>query len=585
MLIGYDDGKSIEWMGEWLSGYWTKDGVTIESAFERFEKDRSDITKRCENFDEELWKSLEERGGEKYALLASLAHRQSFAGAKIVADRKGAPLMFSKENTSNGCIGTVDVFFPQIPHLLLLNNDLAKATAMPILEYSSSPRWKFPFAPHDLGTYPQANGQVYGDGERGENGQMPVEECGNMLLIVGAISKVDGNADFVKPYWPTLTKWAKYLEEHGVDPANQLCTDDFAGHIARNANLSIKAICAMGAYGQMAEMMGDKETAKHYHEFAVESAKKWMKLDDAGDHYGLVFEKPTTWSQKYNLVWDDILHLDIFPKEVVKKELAYYKTKMNTFGLPLDSRETYTKTDWSVWTATLADDRPTFDSYIERIFKFVNETDHRRPFSDWYFTDNAKVRGFIARPVIGGVFMPMLKDDKVWREWEKKAKPLAHVEWASLPEMPKIVPVIATSQETPQQWHYRFDKPAEGWTKSDSDTKGWKEGPGGFGTAHTPGAVVKTEWKTDDIWIRREIKIPKDLPKGDLRLEMHHDDDVEVYLDGELLLSAPGATNQYKSFRLTPAQQEKLVGRYAHARVALPPDGRRSVPRRGHRAR
>jgi hypothetical protein len=265
-----------------------------------------------------------------------------------------------------------------------------KAQLQPVMDYARMDRWRFPFAPHDLGTYPQANGQVYGGGERTEENQMPVEESGNMLILLAALARVEGNADYTARYWPQVTKWAEYLSAKGLDPENQLSTDDFAGHLAHNANLSIKAILALGAYAQLAGMTGHAQDAARYRKIAEEFAGKWSGLAAEGDHYKLAFDKSGTWSQKYNLVWDQLLGLKLFPAEIARKEIAFYLTRQNQFGLPLDNRRDYTKLDWVVWTATMAGNPGDFEKIVAPAWQFANDSASRVPLTDWYDTKTAK---------------------------------------------------------------------------------------------------------------------------------------------------------------------------------------------------
>ncbi|GAB3651373.1 DUF4965 domain-containing protein [Echinicola sediminis] len=401
-LLGYDEELAVQYFGKNLEPWWkTAEGGTFEALLERAAGEYESIIKRCEAFDKKLYKETLKAGGEKYADMCVLAYRQAISAHTLVESPEGELLFLSKENNSNGSINTVDVTYPSAPLFLHYNPDLMKGMLNGIFHYSESGRWKKPFPAHDLGTYPVANGQTYGE-------DMPVEEAGNMLLLTAAIVDQENDAAYAKKHWEVLTVWAEYLRKSGFDPANQLSTDDFAGHLARNANLSVKAILALAAYGKLAGMMGDKEVEADYLREAREMAKKWMELAEDGDHYALAFENPGTWSEKYNLVWDEILDLNVFPETVADKEMAYYLTKQEKYGLPLDSRKTYTKSDWVFWTASLADNQEDFNALIAPMWKYANETSNRVPISDWHETKDARVMNFRARSVVGGYFIKLL---------------------------------------------------------------------------------------------------------------------------------------------------------------------------------
>lgn len=420
VLVAYDDMYSIEFLKRKLRPYWNRAEIGPAAMLRDAVTDYVAVTAACEQFDKELVADLIKMGGEEYANIAVLAYRQTLAAHKLVADVNGRPLYFSKENYSNGSIATVDVAYPSSPFFMLFNPTLLKGMLIPVIEYAQTDRWKFPFAPHDLGRYPLANGQRYGGGEISEENQMPVEECGNILIMTAALAKIEGHAKFAETYWETLTQWAEYLAEKGMDPENQLSTDDFTGHLAHNTNLSLKAIMALGGYAMLCEMLGQTEKTTIYRQAAEGMAKQWVIMADDGDHYKLAFDKTGTWSQKYNLVWDDLLALNLFPKEVAQKEITFYKTQQNEFGLPLDNRSRFTKLDWAVWSATLAENEADFNAFIKPVYRFLHQTPDRVPMTDWYWTHNGKLRGFRARSVVGGVFIKMLKDESIWKKWRER---------------------------------------------------------------------------------------------------------------------------------------------------------------------
>ncbi len=427
VLLAYTEDYAIEYLGRKLRPYWQRNGLTVQQMLADAESQFPALEQRGIAFDRELTADLEKTGGKVYAQLAILAYRQTLAAHGFAADVDGTPLLFPKENFSNGCISTVDVLYPSAPFFLFFNPALLQAQLKPVLEYAALPRWKWPFAPHDLGTYPLADGQVYGGGERTEDDQMPVEESGNLLILVAAMERELNNWSFAQTYWPQFTQWAEYLRDKGLDPANQLSTDDFAGHLAHNANLSIKAIEALAAYAEMARGVGKPEVAGEYARLAAEMAAKWQAMAIDGDHYKLAFDKPGTWSQKYNLIWDQILDLKLFPPQVRQTELAFYLQHLNQFGLPLDNRADYTKLDWSVWTATLAE-KPqagqpdAFDAIMAPIGHWVNEGPSRVPLTDWYDTKTGTQIGFQARSVVGGVYIKALADKALAEKWRERAE-------------------------------------------------------------------------------------------------------------------------------------------------------------------
>ena len=413
-LIGYDDEYSVEYFGQRLRAWWRRHpDATPEGMLNTAYRERDAVRERCEAFDARLAADAERAGGSKYAELVSLAYRQAISACKLVAAPDGRAFFFSKENFSNACMGTVDVNYKSAPIFLYLNPDLMKGMLDPIFDYCRSDAWRFPFPAHDIGLYPKANGQVYRNfhlPDQKEVAQMPVEECGNMLTLTTAVCLREGSAGYAKGQWDQLTQWCDYLVEHGLDPEAQLVTDDFTGMMAHSVNLSAKSVCAIGCYARLASMLGLAEVAANYRAIAQDYAARWQRMADDGDHYRLAFDRPGTWSQKYNLAWDTVFGLGLFPPEVMRKELAFYRSKRLAYGTPLDSRSPAAKPEWAIWVATMAESRETFEEFVAPIHRYVDETPNRVPLADIYFAHTGRRRANQARSVVGGFFMKLLAE-------------------------------------------------------------------------------------------------------------------------------------------------------------------------------
>ena len=234
--------------------------------------------------------------------------------------------------------------------------------------------------------------------------------------------------------------------------------------------------------------------------------------------------------------------------------MAHYRKIQNDFGVPLDNRKDYTKLDWILWTATLTGKADDFAALVAPVHKFIQETPDRSPLTDWYETKTARKVGFTARPVIGGVYCRMLYENETWAKYTAREKTKGS-KWAPMPVPPKVKVVVPTAREAKAAWKFTTREPGAGWERPGFSTTGWKEGQSGFGSRGTPAAVIGTEWRGPDIWLRREMELPATTTRN-LQLLVHHDEDVEVFLNGVLAASASGFTTDYD---VLPISKEALA--------------------------
>lgn len=419
-IIAYDDIKSIEYMGKKYSGLWTERYHSIGNAIKYCNDNNDKLYQKALLWNDRILHDARDFG-EDYQAILTAAYRQILAGHKLIRNDKGELLYFSKECNSNGCINTVDVSYPAIPFFLIYKPELIKGMMTGIFEFSRMNVWKFDFAPHDIGTYPIANGQAYGlyntyntfkssiyklrRDVYNFNSQMPVEECGNMLIMAYTHFLYSGDSSVIEGNYDILLKWAEYLKNVGIELQNQLCTDDFAGHSEKNINLAIKGIMGLAAFSKISDAMNIPNT---FMETAQDYANELMKFALPNGSLPFAEGDADTWSLKYNLVWDKLLQFNLFSKDLYKAEIEVYHTKINKYGVPLDYRKAFTKTDWMMWASALDDGEETTKVLAKAIRKFLAETVDKVCFSDWIDTDAPTHHEFNHRTVQGGLWLPIL---------------------------------------------------------------------------------------------------------------------------------------------------------------------------------
>jgi hypothetical protein len=295
----------------------------------------------------------------------------------------------------------MDVIYPGSPLYIYQNPQLAYNLLISTLEYANNATnvsYNLAWCPHHLGKYPV--GYILPSHQE----QMPVEETANMHLMLSAIAQQKGNkTDFIDDkYWPLLKIWADYLVSATFDPADQLCTDDFMGRSAHNANLAIKGVIALGAYAQLMQFKGDAAAATKYRKIAENYTAYWQTHAKAADgsHYKLAYDmEDTSWSQKYNLVWDKILKLNLIPQAVFDTEVSFYTKNFEKYGLRLDNRKDLTKTDWFMWTGAFGDSAY-FTQVVDFVFAQLGADNTNKPLTDLFNTTTAQ-GGFRDRAVVG----------------------------------------------------------------------------------------------------------------------------------------------------------------------------------------
>lgn len=321
--------------------------------------------------------------------------------------------MFQREISSGANVNTVDVLYPAMPFFLYANPDMIKYQLDPLFQNQENNFYPNMYSMHDLGThYPNATGHVEGNDE-----YMPVEESGNMILLSQAYTLFKGDSSYISMHYAKLKQFSEYLINFSLLPGVQLSTDDFAGSLANQTNLAIKGIVGLAAMSKIASATGHNSDAQNFTEIANSYFTRWegFAIDPSGKHSILGYEWRSSWSLLYNIMPAKLLGLSIIPQRIYDMQSERYPQVAQLFGVPLDNRHDYTKSDWEMWCASIASPS-TRMMFVNALGYWLNNTNTNTPFSDLYQTtemggypEDPLVK-FIARPVVGGHYALLAMD-------------------------------------------------------------------------------------------------------------------------------------------------------------------------------
>ncbi|BGP16274.1 hypothetical protein JCM10213_007718 [Rhodosporidiobolus nylandii] len=457
-----------------LRPLWRSTFSSPEKMLSFFFSDFATAKELSEQFNAKLYEDARAVDGQEYAHVVAISTRQVFMALEAVWDESeegrraeeglvayspltGEPvpaMVMLKEISSNGNAQTIDVITPFLPFLLHSTPSLLPLLLEPIYRYMSSGLY-VPVPPaHDLGDhYPNATGHsdfLYPG--------LPIEEAGNMLLLalsgmrvaqpstaplaahmkvkqwwdervgggarsVGWEAKVGSGRDHrregarmalmqAKERYSLLRKWAEYLEQECLYPGDQRTTDDFFGSAPNQTSLVVKGILGMRAFSEIAGELGEERDQQYFRDVSDRYRDTFLDLAIAkdGTHLLGAYGNQTSWVTQYNLYFDKLLGLSVFPSSVYEMQDAFYETVAEPYGPPLDWRfPTRTKTDWLAWAGATCGSpsspssptNPCRRLFLDGLAEYFRASKNA-VFGDAITPQEGWSVGFLSRPVAGG---------------------------------------------------------------------------------------------------------------------------------------------------------------------------------------
>lgn len=418
-VIGYVTNPSVNYMGTGRSEYWHASTQDINAGCVHMILDFEAADAESRNLDATIANKASSVAGSNYSDIVTLSVRQVFGAMQITIPEDTLDtndvMIFMKEISSGGNVNTMDVILSLSPIMYVMAPGWIALLLEPTMQYLESDSWPHNWTIHDIGTnYPNATGHNNGTAE-----QMPVEECGNVILLAHVYLCATGDMEWVNQYANLFKLYADYLVRNGQYPTAQLSSDDGAGPMANQTGLAIKAAIALNAYGRM---FGQSSYSDIGRSFANSLYEEKVGTDSNQTHFTLLEGDDSSWELEYNLFMDIILDLHTFPNEAYAMQADYYPKVRAELGVPLDDRVDWGKTDWMHWAAATGmasgvDNEGTRDMFIDDVHAFLTYGLSFVPFSDNFFveTNGSDIAGtfnlYRARPVVGGHFALMALND------------------------------------------------------------------------------------------------------------------------------------------------------------------------------